>query len=574
MKNLSNWTSQKWIKRRIIFISLFFLFTLLALLKRSYVLHIADNQKVDRLLSAQHETTFSVNPKRGTIFDRYGNVLAMDVEVASIAIHPEMIEDENQVRDVLSKSLKINKKKINSKIKSNKKFLWVKRRIPFEIGEKIRSEKIRGVSVLSEYRRFYPNRDVAGQLLGAVGYDAKALAGIELSLDSFIKSDSIKVTASRDAKGRLYTPYLKEGVYHDVHLTLDLDLQYAAEKYLHEGAKKYDVDKGFVLVLEPKSGEILAMANYPSFNPNAYWDYPQSHWKNQSISLSFEPGSTFKPFIVASGLQSGKINIDDTFDCENGRYKVGRHTIKDHDPYKDLNASDIIKFSSNIGVTKIGEKIGYETFYKTITDLNFYKKVGLRLPGEERGFLNHYKKWKTIDASNIAFGQGVAVNGLQVAQAYTAIANQGILSPAYLVEKIRSSKGDVISKNNLVNRKQVFYPQVANQIKSMLEEVVNEEGTGTFAAIQGYRIGGKTGTAQKVNAQSGGYDKDNFISSFIGMAPIEDPQYIVYVVYDSPKGRIHTGGYVAAPIFRKIVNHALYQHNIRPIREHFANQSI
>lgn len=564
-----DWNSVKWIKLRILCISAGFVLYLGLILCRSYELHISENSRVHSLAEKQYRALVPVNPKRGAVYDRNGQALALDIQVVSVSIHPQQITDADATASALAVATGVPTEKIHSKIAGGKKFEWIARRIPAEAGAVLQKQKIAGVMVTPEYRRFYPNKDVGGNLLGAVGYDAKALGGIELALDPFLKSSSGHLMAEKDARGRFYTPMENQEIYHDVTLTLDLNLQFIAEKYLWESADKFHVKSGFAMVMDPATGEILAMANYPSFNPNAYWEYPQESWKNHAAIDAFEPGSIFKPILAAAALASGKVKPSDRFFCENGAYTIGRRVIHDHSPYGNLTLSEIIQVSSNIGITKVSQKLGKVPFYDFMRGIGIGQPTGLSLPGEARGTLVPASGWSDIEQSNISFGQGVTVSGLQMMQAYSAFANKGVRMKPYLISKIESSTGSLIFENRPTPMGQVIAEKQAGELTKMLELVVENEGTGKLANIPGYPVAGKTGTAQKVNPKTLAYDPNNFVSSFIGYVPAAKPKYVIFVAYDSPQGG-HYGGMVAAPVFRDIAREALAYAGVPPEKEKFA----
>ncbi len=553
------------IKLRIVVTSLGFVFYLVLLLIRSYQLQIPENDRVDNLANRQHHAKLAGAPKRGSIYDRNGQILAMDVQVASVAVHPHQFKGTEQDVVKLSKWSGLELSKLRQKLASKKKFEWISRRIQLEKGDEIESWDLKGLTVMHEYKRFYPNRELAGNVLGAVGYDAKALGGIELALDSYLKTTQTTQFAERDAKGRLFMPFDVSEVHHDVHLTLDVNLQYVAEKYLWENAQKYSPKSGFAIVMSPKTGEILAMANYPRFNPNSYWEYAPEKWKNHAALDVFEPGSTFKPVMLAAALASGKVTAEDEFFCENGRLQIGKHAIHDHDAYQNMNLGDIIRVSSNIGVTKVGRRIGKDVFHDMIKDLGFGETVDINIPGMEKGRVSQPKRWSEIDFSNIAFGQGISVNGIQIAAAYGAFANGGMRMKPILVNRVVDSKGHVALENAPEQKKRVMSTEHARELGQMLMGVVHGEGTGRAARMTGYSVAGKTGTAQKVDPQTKRYDPNNYIGSFMGFVPVKDPEFIIAVAYDSPKP-VHTGGAVAAPVFKSIALEILPYAGIAPDR--------
>jgi cell division protein FtsI (penicillin-binding protein 3) len=458
-------------------------------------------------------------------------------------------------------------KEISDKLASGKSFVWIERRIPLENGNAIAEAKIKGVQVEHEFRRYYPNKELAGHVLGAVGYDAKALGGLEMAYDQYLKSESQLTQAERDARGKLFTLRDSVDVNHDIHLSLDKNIQYFTEAALTENAVKHGVKNGFAIVMDVRTGDILAMANFPEFNPNSYWSYPQDQWKNHAVIDTFEPGSTFKSILMAAALASGKVNSHDRFNCEGGHLRIGKHTIKDHggSGYGMLSALEILQVSSNIGVTKIAYKIGKEEFYNFIIKLGFGEKTGIGLIGEASGFVRrNFKAWKDIEFSNIAFGQGIAVTGLQMVSAYASFANDGVQMKPRLLKKIVSSKGETLIEEKSTERTRVLSPESSKSLREMLFAVTQPGGTAIAANVEGYFSGGKTGTAQKVDPETRTYATNQYVSSFVGFAPLEKPEIAVYVVYDTPRKNGYYGGVVAAPIFKKISAQTLAYLGVTP----------
>lgn len=560
------WTSVKWIKIRILCVSGGLLLLLGLILFRSYQLHILGNARVHDLAARQYKAYLHHYPKRGTIYDRNGRELAVDIPVVSIGVHPRQIEEGEGVASKLGPVLDREAPDLLSKIKSGKKFEWIARRVSVETGEKISALKLNGVVVIPESRRFYPNKELGGHLLGAVGYDAKPLGGLELTLNSFLISTPSQLFAEKDARGRVYTSVENAESFHDVTLTLDVNLQYMAERHLWENAQKYHVKSGFAIVLDPETGAILAMANYPPFNPNVYWNHPPEEWKNHALVDSFEPGSTFKTVLAAAALESGKVKPTDRFDCENGEFKVGKRIVHDHDPYGVLTFHEILQKSSNIGMAKIAFKIGKEPFYETIKKLGFGEPIELGFPGEASGRVPDVSGWSDLELSNIAFGQGISMNGLQLARAYAVFANKGRMPIPHFVSKVVNSKGVTIFEKTAALSGSVFKESTIEEVTRLLELVTTNEGSGKLAQLDGYRVAGKTGTAQKVDPDTKSYKDGEYVSSFIGYVPANDPEFVIYVAYDSPKPQYY-GGVVAAPVFREIARGALALKGIPPADE-------
>lgn len=535
---------------------------------RAYQLQILDNTKLIKLAKSQYKTKLVVNPKRGTVYDRNGEILALDTLVDSVAIHPHLIVDKEAVKSMLTKYFGDDKKNISKKMASTRKFEWVKRRIPLSVGEEIDQQKLKGVEVLQEYRRFYPNKDLAGQLLGAVGYDAKALGGLELDYDKYLRSELERQSVQRDARGKFFSPVDEDVITHDLYLTIDKNIQFQVEEFLAEGAVEHKVRHGFAIVMDVDSGDILAMANYPRFNPNSYWQFPQAYWANHAVIDLFEPGSTFKTMLVASALESGKVKPADRFFCENGSYTVGKHVVNDHQGHGWLTVREILKVSSNIGMTKIAQKIGKKTFYDFMVKMGFGAKTTTDFSVESAGSIRPYQKWREVEFSNMAFGQGLAVTGLQMANAYTALAGGGSLIEPRFVKRIVNSQGGIVQEKGKTVIEKILSDKNSDELKNMLHQVTQAGGTATQAHVQGYLSAGKTGTAQKFNTDTGSYEEHDYISSFIGFAPLKDPKIVVYVVYDSPSQGGYFGGVVAAPVFKKITEATLPYLLVAPSREY------
>ena len=573
-------TNQKNIQKvqhfKIFAVSIIFVLFYGAIIFRSYQLQILANSKISNLTKSQYKTSLVHSPHRGTIYDRNGEVLALDVLVASVGIHPHKVRKKNLEKTitVLNKHTKVSQKKLRRILTSKKKFSWIKRRMSLQNSQAIEEAKLDGIQIINEYRRFYPNKELAGQLLGAVGYDAKALGGLELTYDKFLRSAETKKRVERDARGRLISAQINEEETHNIYLTIDRNIQAFAEEALHKKAIEHKVNWGFAIVSDITTGEILAMANYPEFNPNAYWKYKQFYWKNHAAIDVYEPGSTFKPFLMAADLEKNIVKPSDRFFCENGRYKIGPNVINDHHPQGWLTASDIMKVSSNIGMTKISQKVGRKKFYHFIKDLGFGEKLDIGLGGMSSGIVRHYKKWREIDLSNIAFGQGLAVNGLQMMNAYGTLANKGQQLKPYLIKKIVSTNGSVVLENKPEKLANLLDEKKAKQLHDMLHLVTQAGGTAIQAHIPGYLAAGKTGTAQKFNEELKTYAENQYLSSFIGFSPLNDPKLLIYVVYDSPSENGYYGGSVAGPVFKTVMERSLTQLGYLPEKETNKNLQV
>lgn len=542
---------------KIALVGFMFFFFCCAIILRSYQLQILDNSKLKQLAKSQYNTKLIVSPRRGAIYDRNGEVLALDILVASVGIHPNQVRGDKGIKELLLKFTEITKKDLEKKLASKRSFEWIQRRIPLELGKMIEKKRRKGIQVVREYRRFYPNKELAGQLMGAVGYDAQALGGLELSYDKYLKKSTTQKNVERDARGKFFSSQSENDINHDIYLTIDKNIQFIAEEALQEFAIKHKVKNGFAIVMDVETSEILALANYPSFNPNLYWKYPQKIWKNRAISTIYEPGSTFKAVLMAAALEAKKIKPDDRFFCENGKYKIYKDEIRDHAAYGWLDAKSIFKVSSNIGMTKIAQKLGRKKFYEFIKRIGFGKSPGLGIIGESSGNIKPYKTWKEIELSNIAFGQGIGVNGMQMVVAYSAIANRGDLVKPTIVKRIVNSRGKLVFEPKNQNRKKLLSESTIKALDNMLYSVTQVGGTASEAHIKGYLAAGKTGTAQKYDHKLKTYAKHDYVSSFIGYSPLAQPKVLVYVVYDSPRQNGYYGGIVAGPAFKKIAGESL-----------------
>jgi cell division protein FtsI (penicillin-binding protein 3) len=545
-------------------IGFFLLFLLLG--ARAFELHLTDNSKLSRLAKTQYQRRVVVAPKRGNILDTHEDTLAIDIQVDSAYATPNTIADSKAFAKSVGPLLNLSEKFILEKIADkNKKFVWLKRRIPIEESKKLHEAKLANLGTLPEHKRFYPNGPLAANLLGAVGYDAMALAGLEMTFDKFLKSEDPPLLVEQDAKGRSYTPFALAGLEHphDVVLTLDKTIQYIAERELKSVVEKRHAKGGIALVVEVSTGALLAMAVQPSFDPNEYSKYDFSQWRNRAVTDVYEPGSIFKAFTAAAALETGTFNLTQTLNCENGAMQVGKFTINDHHGYGLLNLRDIIKYSSNICSYKLAQRVGKKRFYEILTSFGFGRPTGLPIPGEAGGVVASYENFTPLQMGTTAFGQGISVTPLQIAMAYTAIANGGKLLKPLLVKEIRDFNGQKVQSFAPEILRQVIREETAQKLSRLLETVIEKGGTGTSARLEGYRVAGKTGTAQKVNPGQKGYAKNQYVASFVGYAPARDPKLVVLVSIDEPRGDYY-GGIVSAPVFREIMNQSLAYLKVAP----------
>ncbi len=559
--------SVNWFKFRIILMTglIFVCFMLIA--GRMFQLQVLKKEELYRLAAQQHRVQIPIIPKRGTIYDSKENELAVSIEVDSVYADPRKIIELDKTVQSLASVLQIDRQELMKRLKRGRSFEWVQRKISPKEAEQIKSLQLPGIYFLKENRRFYPNGPLAAHVIGFVGLDSKGLEGVEYQYDSFLQGNHEVMTWVRDAHGREIAlgDFHTRGESHlrNIILTLDQPIQHIAERELRNAVEKWGAKGGMVIAMDPFTGKVLAMASYPSFDPNQFIQYRSRNWRNRAIADTFEPGSLFKTFLAAAAIEEKAVKPSDSFYCENGEYVVYDRAIHDHSKYGWLTFQQIIKFSSNIGASKVGEKIGKERFYQYIKAFGFGEKTRVGLPGEEKGRVHHPRYWVPITLSTISFGQGVSVTGIQLATALSAIANGGMLMKPYVVERITDEKGQITQSFQPEVVRRVISEGTAKTLSNLLKTATEKGGTGEMAVPNGYEVAGKTGTAQKPDPLMGGYSEDRSISGFMGFAPIDRPKLVVLVVIDEPQGNSY-GGVVAAPVFRTIIEKALPHLNIFP----------
>jgi len=558
---------EKWARIRIRLVGIGFVVVFALIAVRAFHLQVLDQSEWQKRAERQHQKIIPLAPQRGTIFDRNGEELAVSIEVDSIYVEPGKVTEPAKAAKALASLLALPASAVKAKLESNRSFLWLKRQVTPQESEKVRALDLDGVNFIREHRRFYPNSEIGAQVIGFTGLDPEGLEGVELKYDSVILGQGGYLVTERDALGRgigSSEPVIEgESRGSDVYLTLDKNLQYIAEKELAAGVRKARARAGTVVVLEPETGKVLAMASQPDYNPNAFNRYRPSQWRNRSLCDTFEPGSTFKLFLVAAAFNEQVVRPNQTIDCERGSYKVGGKVIHDHHPYDRLTVAEILKYSSNIGCAKIAKALERERFHRYISDFGFGARSGIDLPGEVTGLVRKPSQWFEVDLAAIAFGQGISVTPLQLAAATAAIANGGKLMTPYVVERVVDSYGETQERREPQVARRVISEETARKVRELMMMTTEEGGTGTLANVPGFRVGGKTGTAQKVDPVTGGYSVDKRVSSFIGFVPAEAPRLVILVVMDEPDGQVY-GGLVAAPVFSQIAAQALQYLKVAP----------
>jgi cell division protein FtsI (penicillin-binding protein 3) len=553
---------------RIRLLGVIFLVGFALLVWRAFSLQVLQQRDWVERAERQHQKTVPLIAQRGTIFDRNGDALAISMEVDSIFAEPRKLQNRDDVARLLAPILNLPLTTLRAKLTTDKGFVWLKRQVPPEQSQQVRNLKIESVGVVKEHQRFYPNSSIGAQVVGFTGLDPNGLAGLEAFYDKTLLGRGGYLVTERDALGRgigTGEPVIEGATRgHDLHLTIDENIQYIAEKELAAGVEEFRAAAGAVIVMEPDSGRILAMANQPNYNPNAFAKHKSADWRNRAIADTFEPGSTMKVFVMAAGLNEKVVTPTQLINCEGGSWKVGGRVIHDSHPHGVLTAEDVLKVSSNIGSAKIGRMLEKKRLHQYLRDFGFGQKGGIDLPGEELGILRDPSRWFEIDLATISFGQGVSVTPLQLTAATAAIANGGYLMEPYLVEKETDSEGQVVKERQPKVVRQVVSSEVAARVARMMETVTADDGgTGGKARVPGFRVAGKTGTAQKVDPVTHGYSADKRIASFVGFVPVEDPRLVVLVMIDEPHGQVY-GGLVAAPVFAKISAQSLNYLKVKP----------
>ncbi len=492
----------------------------------------------------QHWSNVYSNGDRGEILDCRGHLLAKSVDVSSVFARPGQVADKKSTAKSLSHILDMRQEKIYDLLRNKSSFVWVARKIGDDKASKVRKASLDGLYLTEDQGRFYPNGHLAGQLLGFVGVDNHGLEGLELSFDQYLAGKKKSFQVQRDGLGHIlyasgqFDQDQLQG--QDIHLTIDTRIQLAVEEALKRSVDAHQAKSGMGLVIEVETGKIRAWGQYPFFNPNKFQRCSSKEWRNKIVLDLFEPGSTLKPFLVAAALEEDVCQTDKIYFCEQGCWRFHDQVIEDTHDYGWLPVNKIIRYSSNIGAGKIGLDLGKKRYYRYLAELGFGRSTKMPLPAENKGVLRPPSAWNKVDLVSAAFGHGLSLNALQLGRAFCCLANHGKKQALHIIEKPDQGKGRL---------KRVFSSETCQDILQMMEDVVQEDGTGTRARIEGFSVGGKTGTAQKATS-AGGYG-DAYVATFIGLFPSLDPEYLILVVIDEPEDN-HYGGVVAAPAVRDI----------------------
>ncbi len=562
---------KKWLKFRIVTLLVFFLVLFIALITRAFQLQVLSGQTLKTLATKQHVKTLQIQPERGIIFDRNGEKLAASVMADSVCADPSKIRNPQDAADKVAPLLGLDRQTMIKKISNTKNFCWLARRISPEQARRVEDLNVEGVFLIKEPKRFYPNGELAGHLLGFVGLDSTGLEGLELKYENYLKGVPETLAWVRDAKGKKLQPQIDKAAeqassYHLI-LTIDSRIQHLVETQLKEAVTDKGAKGGYAIVMDPKTGEILALANQPSFDPNFFTSGGPATGKNKAITDNYDPGSTFKPFLVAAALEEKTVKETDRIFCEKGNYVIANKVIHEAQRKRHgyLTVREIIKYSSNIGSAKIAERVGGGKFYSYITKFGFGSKTGIDLNGEAAGLLRPHQSWTRVDLTRIAFGQGISITPIQLITALSALANDGVLMKPYVIKGIVDRKGQIIKEFRPTMVRKVVSPATAKRIASIMTDVVGaEDGTGKRARIENVNVAGKTGTSQKFDFARHVYSSERVRTSFMGFFPSEAPQIAIIVVLDEPQ-RDKWGGVASAPVFKNIGEQILnsFKTNIR-----------
>ncbi len=511
--------------------------------------------KADR----QHQKTVSLEGARGTIVDRHGKILAVNVEVQSVFGVPSEVDNPLKTARQLSPILHMKTDELEKKLRQNRNFVWLARKLEPEQGHQLDRVSLDGVGVVMEGRRFYPKGPLLAHVLGFSGMDGEGLEGVEHRYESYLHGEKQKMVLQVDGLRRAVFP--KEMTErsptpgHSLTLTIDEVIQYIVERELEDAVVRARAKSGTMIVLDPKTGAVLAMAVSPRFDPNAMSALSPDRWRNRALTDAYEPGSTMKVMMAAAAIEERIVRPNTMVFGEYGRMAIANTVIHDHERLGWVSFAQVIQKSSNIGAAKTGMALGEQRLYRYLQSFGFGQRTEIDLPGEGVGLVRSPKDWGRRSVASISMGQEIGVTPLQMASAIAAIANGGVLMKPYVVSEIRDANGHILKQVTPQAKRQVISSETARSITKILEGVVTD-GTGAKAAIPGFRVAGKTGTAQKIDSRTGAYSPSQYVASFTGYVPAESPQLAMIVVIDEPQGD-RLGGTIAAPVFSRVGEQAL-----------------
>ena len=543
------------------------------LVGRLFFLQIIDKSDLQAKNLSQVQVDRKLQSPRGTIYDRNGRPLAMSVVTKSLYADPKMIKQSpSEVAELIAPYVTMSKEDIVKSLQEDTAFVWIDRMMEPEkskaVAQLIEDKNLEGLNFVEESKRYYPNGNLAAQVLGFVGTDDKGLDGLEMVLDDELKGGIQKELVATDRKGNaifgsVLSKYLPDKGK-SVTLTIDATIQFIAERALDKAMVDTGAKHASVIVMDPKNGEILAMANRPSYDPNNYNQSGEEAFKNIAVTNLYEPGSTFKPIIASAALAAGKWKLDTVYN-DKGAFAANGHIIRnwDGEGYGPVRLLDILKYSLNTGMAEIGTLTGADILSKYVRDYGFGSETGIELPGEGEGILYNPDDMSKLDVATMSIGQGIAVTPLQMVRAFGALANGGAMMKPHIIKSYSNSQGDVTSTTETSVVGQPVPAETVKTIVDILEKEVSEGG-GTKAMVEGYHFAGKTGTAQKLDTKHGGYLDGQYIASFIGFGPVEDPKFVVLVVIDDPQKGSYYGSQIVAPVFKDIVSQLVRYYQMSP----------
>lgn len=557
-------------KRIAIFISVLLVIVLILMLRIAWI-QFVDGKKMTARATTQLRESKTLHSPRGTIYDRNGQELAVSGMTKSLYANPSEIKDADQIAGALATLLGMKPEDVKEKLLAGGQFIWIKRMMEPAVAQQlqaiIKEYDMKGLGFLEESKRYYPNDTLAAQVLGFVGTDDIGLDGLEMVLDKTIKGRLFEQLVDTDSHGipifKSIFNFIPTKQGKNVYLTLDSGIQFIVETSLDKAMKDTGAQGATIIVMNPHTGEILAMANRPTYNPNQFYKYSQNEWKNRAVSYNYEPGSTFKTIVAAAAIQEGKAYPEEIF-IDKGYVEVSGRQIKNwnDESYGNISFLDILKYSINTGFVQIGMRLGAYKLTEYAQVFGFGKATGIDLPGEEAGLLFEPKEMRDSDTATMSIGQSIAVTPLQLITAVAAIANDGVLLKPHIIKEIRNADGSLVSEMSPQSIRQVVSPQTAQTLAAMMEKEVSEGG-GNKAAVKGYHFAGKTGTAEKLKDDGSGYAAGHYVASFVGFGPVEDPEVVILVVLDDPSG-VYYGGQIAAPVASDISTKIMRHLNIHP----------
>ena len=553
---------------RVLFVAAFIGFWMLVISARLVYLQFSQYESLANRARQQQQNEIETSPQRGELLDRQERQLASSVQTVSLFLDPDGLDAATLDRNAqqIAKSLGLKQadlaKEFHDAAAAKKRFIWIARRLDADVANKIVELNLPGLQTQLEPKRYYPNGSLAAHVLGYVGLDGKGLGGVEQFYNAKISGEAGHLLVEKDAYGKAYESYeIASKPGQSVILTIDQTIQYQAEQALQAAVQRSHAKSGTVIVLDPRSGEILALANAPTFDPNKVSEAKPETRSNWALQNIYEPGSTFKVVAFSAALEKKLVNINDHIDCQMGAITVAGRVVHDHHPFGSLTIPEALAKSSNVAAIKLGMRVGDPTMYDYIKRFGFGSKTGIELPGETNGILRKVERWQPSSIGSIAIGQEVGVTPVQMVAAFGALANDGVRIAPHLIREVRDAGGNVVYRAQPEQRR-VISAETAIALRGMLEGVTLN-GTAKKAQLDGYSAAGKTGTAQKIDPKTKAYSSTKFVGSFVGFAPVSNPQVVIIVVIDEPAGAYH-GGDVAAPVFREVAEQVLPTLNVMP----------